>query len=55
MSTLLCGCRVRSKEDKRGNEKAKGIIVLLDFKEVRRVQVQGTARCEGERDFSDLF
>lgn len=32
---------VRSKEDTKGKEKAKGVIVLLDFKEVTRERVQG--------------
>lgn len=29
--------------------------MLLDLKEVKRKRAPGTARCEGEKDFSDLF
>lgn len=36
-------------------KKAKGVITLVDLKEVKRKRAQSTARCEGEKDFSDLF
>lgn len=31
------------------------VLLCSDLEEVKRKRAPGTARCEGEKDFSDLF